>query len=308
MNIIFKHQQCNICGNDDIQQIGIPSIPGKFIENRIKFPEISIVRCKYCGFYYTDPMPIEGITELYDSQYFKSRSTEWWQKARRELIPKVRFDVIQRHLKSLKPRFLEIGCGPGYGLEEAKRRNWQIYGQDVTDVFAKKIKEKLGVEIYVGELEQANFKEKFFDVVYLDSVIEHVSEPAKFLKEIRRIVKPDGLIYIVTPNVDALINRFRDLIFKILRMNKTSRLSPFESPYHIGGFTEYSFKLMCRKNGFGVRYLKICSGKNEWRKYAKQGWQIKARHLLYYPVYLFGEIIGRGITIEALISPKSLGN
>jgi len=308
MNIIFRHQRCNICGNDDVRRIGTPFIPEEFRKNRVELPDLSIVRCKYCGFYYVNPMPIEGMDQLYGNQYFVNRLTEWWQKARVETIPKRRLDIIQEYLKPIKPRFLEVGCGPGYGMREAKRRNWQIYGQDVTDVFAKKIKEKLGVEIYVGELEQANFKEKFFDGVYLDSVIEHVPEPAKLLKKIKRIVKPDGLIYIITPNVDALINRFRDLIFKILRMNKTSRLSPFESPYHIGGFTEYSFKLMCRKNGFEVRYFRIYSGKNEWRKQAKKSWGIKIRHLLYYPVYLFGEIIGRGITIEALISSNSLGN
>jgi len=308
MNIIFRHQQCNICGNDVPRRIGSPFIPEGFIKNRVKFPDVSIVRCESCGFYYIDSMPIEGMAELYDNQYFSSSLTEWWQRARIEAIPKNRFDIIQKYLKSVKPRFLEVGCGPGYGMREAKRRNWQIYGQDVTGVFAKKIKNRLGVGIYVGELEEANFPENFFDVIYLDSVIEHVPLPVKMLKEIRRILKLDGLIYIITPNVDALINRFRDLIFKILGMNKTSRLSPFESPYHIGGFTEHSFKLMSRKNGFEVRYFKIYSGKNEWRKYTNRDWNIKIRHLFYCPVYLFGEIIGRGITIEALISPKNLGN
>lgn len=173
----------------------------------------------------------------------------------------------------------------------------------MTDVFVKEIKDELGIEIYVGELEEANFQENFFDIVYLDSVIEHVSLPVKMVKEIRRILKPEGLVYIITPNADALINIFRDLIFKILGRNRTSRLSPFTPPYHIGGFTERSFKLMCEKNGFKVRYFKIYSGRNEWRKYANRGWNTRMKHLFYYPVYLLGEIIGKGITIEALVSP-----
>jgi len=308
MNIIFRHQPCVICGDDDARQIGIPYIPEKFTENRVKIPDISIVRCKYCGFCYVDPMPIDGMDELYDEQYFGGIPTKWWQRARRKIIPKSRFDVIEKYLNSLKPRFLEVGCGPGCGLREAKRRNWQIYGQDVTDVFAKEIKDELDIEIYVGELREANFQENFFDVVYLDSVIEHVPLPTKMLKEIRDILKPNGLIYIVTPNVDALINRFRDLVFKVTRRNRTSKLCPFTPPYHLGGFTEQTFKKMCQKNGFQIRYFKIYAGKNEWRKQTKKSWDIRIRHLVYFPVYLFGEIIGSGITIEAVISPRNPKN
>lgn len=63
---------------------------------------------------------------------------------------------------------------------------------------------------------------------------------------------------------------------------------------------------MCQKIGFEIRYFKIYSGKHEWRKHTNKSWNITIRHLFYYPVYLFGEIIGKGITIEALISPRNL--
>ncbi len=224
------------------------------------------------------------------------------------VIKKNRFDIIEKYMKCSKPRFLEVGCGPGYGLQEGRRRDWEVYGQDVTDVFANTIKEKLGVEIYLGELEQANFQKNFFDVVYLDSVIEHVPHPASLLKEIKRIIKPNGLIYIITPHIDAFINEFRDFVFKVLKQSKSSRLSVFSPPYHICGFSKDSFKIMCQKNRFSIKYFKIYSGKNEWRKNIKKNWNIIIRHVLYYPVYLLGEIFGKGITIEAVISTNNLEN
>lgn len=217
MNVIFRHQLCNVCGNDDVRRIGGLFIPEEFTENRLKFSNTSIVRCKYCGFYYIDPMPIDGIDILYNNQYFSDTYTIWWLKTRIEVNLKMRFSVIEKYIKSPRPRFLEVGCGSGYGLQEAKRRNWQIYGQDITDVFAKRIKNGLNIEIHIGKLEQADFSSNFFDVVYLDSVIEHVPQPVVMLNEIKRILKPNGVAYIVTPNADALINRTRNLIFKIFK-------------------------------------------------------------------------------------------
>ncbi len=70
MSIIFKHQTCNVCESDDIQRICIQNVPKKFLESNVKFFNTSIVRCKYCGFYYLDPMPIDGVSELYDHHYF----------------------------------------------------------------------------------------------------------------------------------------------------------------------------------------------------------------------------------------------
>jgi hypothetical protein len=113
MNIIFAHQQCNICGKDVPQRIGSPSICERLMRNRLKIPDALVVRCEFCGFYYIDSMPIEGMTWLYDNQYFSASLSKWWEKARREVIPQKRFDVIQGYLKSQKPRFFEIGCGPG---------------------------------------------------------------------------------------------------------------------------------------------------------------------------------------------------
>jgi len=250
-------------------------------------------------------MPVEGLEELYDDNYFVGASDKWREK-RRVVDVRKRFQMISKHVSGPKPRFLEVGCGPGLGIQEAFRRKWQVYGQDVTDVFAQTLREKYNAEIYIGELDQAGYDDNFFDVVYLDSVIEHVPDPEKMLKEIERILKPGGSIYIITPNADALINGFRDLLLKILGRKKTTRISGLEQPYHITGFTRSSFKTMCDNNGRKIKRFQIYSGWNEWRKHTDRGLNVLLRYLLlYFPVHLTGEIIGKGITIEALISKSN---
>ncbi len=308
-NISFKHLACDACGNDSPRKICAAIASQALADTNVNASGVAVARCEVCGFYYSDPMPFcdyESDKNIYDHGYFDEQLTDWWKRVRTHNIPRRRFDFIERYKAVDSPVFLEVGCGKGCGMTEAARRGWRVYGQDVTDVFATEIKDKLGVEIYVGELKNAGFQNGYFDIVYLDSVIEHVPQPAAMLTEIKSILKPNGLVYIVTPNASALIHKFRNVLCKLLKRKNISCLSPFEPPYHITGFTKRSFKIMCEKNGFEIKYLKICSGKNEWRKFGKKNWRLRLIHLFYFPIYLIGEVLGRGITIEAAISSDNI--
>ena len=307
MNMCFKHLPCNACESDNSRPVSSALLPQRLVNSDCDGSSISVVRCENCGFYYADPMPFwseEDACSLYDSGYFTEEWTGWWRHTKTELNPQKRLELIARHTTAEVPLFLEVGCGKGYGLIEAAKKGWQVYGQDITNASAEEIRTKTGLDIFVGELKKAGFREEFFDVIYLDSVIEHLPQPANMLQDLKQILKPGGLIYIVTPNADAAINRFRDLIFKLLNRKKSSKLLPLEPPYHVNGFSKRSIKAVCCQTGFEIRYLTVCSGANEWRKFKNKSARLRLIHLLYYPVYLIGELFGAGITIEALIEKK----
>ena len=66
---------------------------------------------------------------------------------------------------------------------------------------------KFGERVYNGTLENAGFADETFDLVALSDLLEHVPSPLSFLKEVWRILKPGGMVMIVTPNAASVTER-----------------------------------------------------------------------------------------------------
>ena len=61
-----------------------------------------------------------------------------------------------------------------------------------------------------GLAEQLPFENETFDIVTLDSVIEHVEDPDQVVREVARVLRPGGIVYVVSPNKASLLNILRD--------------------------------------------------------------------------------------------------
>jgi SAM-dependent methyltransferase len=101
---------------------------------------------------------------------------------------------------------LDAGCGEGYFLEEARQRQWpRLVGLDVSAAAAKLTHRTLPA--LQGSLAAAPFRSATFDVLTMFDSIEHVMDPVADLTEAARILKPNGCIYIVTPDAGGLAAR-----------------------------------------------------------------------------------------------------
>jgi SAM-dependent methyltransferase len=96
---------------------------------------------------------------------------------------------------------LDVGCGFGAFLEAAKSVGWRVYGVEVA--FAPASIAARHHDVFYGYLSDAPYEPNSFDVVRLNNVIEHVSSPRALLQEIRRLIRPGGLLFISTPNVTS---------------------------------------------------------------------------------------------------------
>ena len=67
---------------------------------------------------------------------------------------------------------------------------------------ACKYARKRGLKVTKGTLNN-NFKENHFDCVTYQDTLEHITDPVGELKKVRKILKPKGLIYIVTPDING---------------------------------------------------------------------------------------------------------
>ncbi len=101
-------------------------------------------------------------------------------------------------------KVLDIGCGTGYGADLIASKASEVIGVDISDEainYARQHYKRENIKFSVGDATHLNFlKEKEFDTVVSFEVIEHIAAYFQYLKEIRRVLKDDGILIISTPN------------------------------------------------------------------------------------------------------------
>ena len=257
---------------------------------------VRVFRCRTCGFYYVRPMPILSEAELgrlYDQSYFPEY-TAWWAK-RRKRDAQRRLSALQRELKA-SGEILDIGCGTGIFLSVAATEGYNVRGLEVSRELAALAAEVSGRAVDIGRLEDLMYEDERFAAVYVDSVLEHVTDPKAFIQEVYRILKPGGVAYVVVPNEDSFAAKVLG-IYRTLR-GRNARLSPFTSPYHVIGFSKCSLARCFEDAGFHVAKISLTSGHEEIFKYADRIRQPKWWVLEI--IFSVGEVIGMGCSIEGI--------
>ena len=150
---------------------------------------------------------------------------------------------IKAEMRHLPPpwrgaKLLDLGCGNGQFLEWARDMGWQVFGAD-PDPHAVAIAMGHGIDVRVGGIEQFDEEEPQFDVITLSHVIEHLHDPIAELKSVHRLLKPNGTIWIDTPNLDS-----------IGHADFGSSWRGLEPPRHLVLFTRRSLQFALENTGF----------------------------------------------------------
>jgi len=114
-------------------------------------------------------------------------------------------DLIKEYIPQ-KGNLLDVGCGPGVFLEEARERGWHVCGVEFNSWCVQHLRE-MSIEVIDVPIEQAKLPDDFYQCVTLWTVLEHIVDPENLLKDIHRILAPGGVILILVPNIDSLANR-----------------------------------------------------------------------------------------------------
>ncbi len=136
---------------------------------------------------------------LYKDLY-ELEAYHWWHIAKRSLIAK--------YLKGLKytDKILDVGCGTGENLIYFSMTS-EMYGIDNSKDAIEYCKTRKLKNIFLKSLYDTGFKTQTFDAVFMLDVLEHVSEH-KALREVKRILKTNGKIYLTVPAYKALWSRW----------------------------------------------------------------------------------------------------
>lgn len=100
-------------------------------------------------------------------------------------------------------RLLDIGCGAGGFLLAARQLGFDATGVEPSVAHSQIARETFGLSVLTGYFDPSHFTQQF-DIVVLSHVIEHILEPREFLSDIGKVLRPGGLLLMITPNVDSL--------------------------------------------------------------------------------------------------------
>ena len=225
----------------------------KSLKSLKRYNASSLVKCENCSLIFSKKIPSAlELKEHYQEYGRNDYLSPITIKRYNEIL-----DKFEKYRKT--GNLLDVGCGIGYFLVEAKKRGWNVYGTEFTQS-AIDICNNKGIETNIGILNPNNYNNVEFDVVTSFEVIEHINNPNEDLQNIYSILRKGGLFYITTPNFNSL-NRF------YLKEN----WNVIEYPEHLAYYTKKTLKNLMQKNGFktisnkstGISITRIKTSKNK---------------------------------------------
>ncbi len=223
---------CPLCGSQNLS-------------GRMDAPGASrLLECADCGIVFLEPVP-DDLPALYEGYrreggkrflYGAEALVRFFRVRRARLIERLS-RAPRKTGKNL--RILDIGCGRGLMLAELASRGWECYGTELPGQAPGT--SGAPFKVYEGRISDLDLPSEFFDVVTLWHVFEHLRDPMRALKEIRRILKPGGLLVISVPNIGSLQAKLFG-----------RRWIHLDLPRHLYHFSPRSLGCALRESGFSI--------------------------------------------------------
>jgi 2-polyprenyl-3-methyl-5-hydroxy-6-metoxy-1,4-benzoquinol methylase len=234
--------RCNLCGADDFKVV--------FEEGKAQVQRI--VMCNNCELIYANPQK-DNVSDV-EINHLRSEETNNEESEFDQFSPEnhqylkkqfLQLKDYSRILDSVEDKergvFLEIGSYAGILLNEAKKRGWTVIGIEPLEIPALYAEKKFGIRVIREYFEQAGLENDTIDVIVSCHVIEHVPDPASFVRKAYDLLKPGGNLILETPAYDSLM-------FKLLRHRERS----MRCDGHLFFFTKKTLSGLVEKCGFKV--------------------------------------------------------
>lgn len=229
-----EYVRCALCGQDNtVVKYRIRTGRSKLssvwldgIQYQIDDTE-TIVACKICGLVYVNPRlapspRIAAYSVEQEQAYFESSREMRWS-AYSNLIHQLP-GWLGRKVQTL----LDIGCGDGVLVEVARQANITSVGSEISESLIHLVRQRLGEETVVPS-DLTQLPEAHYDVITLINVLEHLRNPGDMLENSARLLKPDGILLVHTPNQGGLPAR--------LYGAKWHQIEPLEHFYYFSAQT-----------------------------------------------------------------------
>lgn len=232
---MIRHKNCPACTNGHIKALSI-------------FPSEQLLKCTRCGLVFDAQIPSDAELTAHYSQYGYSRQKPCppaTQASYREVLSS--FQAWRGN-----GRLLDFGCGQGDFLHQATLAGWQAQGLEYATE-AVSLCHSRGLRVTQGDAKNLIDEGAQFDVISAFEVLEHLRSPGELFRSARSLLKPGGLLFLTTPNFNAL-----------LRHLERSNFSVVSYPDHLCFFSPQSLRELASEHGFKVVKLRT-TGLDPWR-------------------------------------------
>ncbi|MCK4588327.1 class I SAM-dependent methyltransferase [Candidatus Woesebacteria bacterium] len=202
-----------------------------------------LAKCIQCGMIW-DPLSSNNPSSQYEKDYFINKNSKGGYSnyfKGMAINKRTFFDRLRKIEKRFgkKGKLLDVGCALGDCLIEAEKLGWKnAEGLEISN-YACKYAKRRGVKIKKDYLKRGMYKKNTFDVVTYQDVIEHISNPVYELKKVYEILKPGGIIFIVTPDVGGLWSKMLGSLWY-----------HYKPEEHVVYFSKRTIKIALEKVGF----------------------------------------------------------
>jgi len=256
-----------------------------------------LLTCQNCQLVFYVPRPTQDeLTTFYDQQSYRQDYAQSVMSSHN--FTKNRYQELKKIVSKQQPNlfnkphktFLDVGCGLGDLLQFAIADGWQVYGTEISPKAVLQAQENIREQILVGDILSLDLPEAHFDLITIYHVIEHLIDPIPTLKKLQKLLSPEGILFIETPNLDSLGSKIRG--------KNWSNIVP---PEHINYYSSQSLANSLTIAGFdNFKLFTNAPYKIESVSNWSEPLQMVARF-----IYKITPIFGMGTALQAIVFPSN---
>lgn len=233
---------CDICGSGELHTIDFRA---------------HVMECAECRYRFVNPRPTQSAIAASCSD---PHAYDHWlrEEEGRVLMWRKRLDLVERLAGGRRGRLLDVGAGIGTFLAQARDRGWVVSGTEVSESAIGLARERHGLELAPGQLEEARLDAGYWDVVTLWHVLEHVPSPAGVLRTTHQVLAPGGIVVVGVPNDSGamvLPRRLKRLLART-RFERYEPVTPGEE-VHLSHFRPQVLRRLLERTGFETGAVSI---------------------------------------------------
>jgi ubiquinone biosynthesis O-methyltransferase len=154
-----------------------------------------------------------------------AKGKEWMENFRPELVWRLMGDVEGK-------KVLDVGCQYGVFSFYLGEKGASVTGMDISKRWIERCQREAAEKypdkefhFLAGDAQELPFDDESFDAVLCSEVIEHVEHPGNVLSEINRVLKPEGVFVLSTPNTDSYYVKTWQVLKAVLPMTQVRKLA-----------------------------------------------------------------------------------
>lgn len=208
----FNPEQCDLCESTDYQTLfHSPKPRAMFSDRRIVSAHLEKNLCLKCGLVRSgSQFSDDALADLYQADYQLTTFQEEHHFyasdgtiSRSEVFRDWIINAMGKQRWQAGSRCLEVGAGAGFLLDSFQKHfpDLTFEGIELSDA-AVAAAQSRGLAVTAQTVD--DLPENTYDIVYTIAVLEHVPSPTEFLQSIKRVLRPNGLLFLCQPTQDVI--------------------------------------------------------------------------------------------------------